>query len=170
MLLTQFALTIYFNSAFETLSPEILLYWLKRYNPTLKGAITVVSVKAYPPGHARHGARIVSFEGDHDFLDSLYRHHRDYVFRIKFGGNLYIKGGDRIDKDDPRGVKSKGVRMTRSSVRQLLAGSQDKIVEERKADIEANQQSKVCRVCKPTLIFLVTPGALTRKPRSRYAN
>jgi hypothetical protein len=73
MLVTQFALTIYFNSAFETLSPEILLYWLKRYNPTLRGSITVVSVKAYPPGHARHGARIVAFEGDQDFLDSLYR-------------------------------------------------------------------------------------------------
>ena len=154
ILLTRFALSIYFNSAFKAFSPEMLLYWLKRYNSTLAGSLTVVSIKAYPPGHKREGARIVAFEGDSQFLDALYRHHKDFPFRIKFGGNLYIRGGERIDAADPRGVPSKGPRMARAAIQRFLAGSKESIVEERMKNIEEG--------AKASEVFDIYPPYMSR--------
>ena len=43
----------------------------------------------------RRGARVVAFEGNQKFLDSLHRYPKDYPFSIRFGGYLYIRGGNR---------------------------------------------------------------------------
>ena len=78
-----YALTIYFNSAFQKQTPERLIYWLLKFNPTLKGRIDIVEVRKYPPSHEntrRAGAKIIAFEGDKVFLDSLYRHPKDTPF------------------------------------------------------------------------------------------
>ena len=46
--------------------------------------------------------------------------HRDFAFNIRIGGNLYIRGGDRIDSGDPGGVPP---RVGRQSVKRFLKGA-----------------------------------------------
>ena len=85
----------------------------------------------YPASHKntkRAGAKIVAFEGDQAFMDSLLTHPRDYPFSVQFGGNLYIRGGDRIDPEDPAAIKSSRPRLKRDAVRQFVKGSQNEIL------------------------------------------
>ena len=60
-----------------------------------------METRYFPKDHNNprcRGARIVAFEGNQEFLDSLHAFHKDYPFNIRFGGNLYIRGGDRYLK------------------------------------------------------------------------
>ena len=65
-------------------------------------------------------AQIIAFEGDEKFLKSLQKHHKDFAFSIKIGGNLYIRGGDRVDSGDPSGIPP---RVSRQSVKKILTGA-----------------------------------------------
>ena len=133
LLMDVYALTIYFNSAFQKQTPERLMYWLLKFNRTLKGRVDIVEVRKYPPTHEntrRAGAKIIAFEGDKAFLDSLYKHPKDHPFSIRFGGNLYIRGGDRIDENDPEAHQRRRPRMTRNAVQQMMGGARDKIFDE----------------------------------------
>ena len=56
-------------------------------------------------------------------MDSLYLHNKDYPFTIRFGGNLYIRGGERISPDDPTGVPPRRPRLSREAAKQLISGS-----------------------------------------------
>ena len=99
MLLNTYALTCYFNRSFRFYQPDKLCYWILRFNPTLQGNLDIVEVRKYPNDHPdpkRRGAQIIAFEGDDTFLKSLQKHHKDFAFNIKIGGNLYIRGGDRV--------------------------------------------------------------------------
>ena len=123
MLLNTFALTCYFNRSFRFYHPEKLCYWLLRFNPTLEGSLDIVEVRRYPADHPdpkRRGAQIIAFEGDEKFLKSLQKHHKDFAFSIKIGGNLYIRGGDRVDSGDPSGIPP---RVSRQSVKKILTGA-----------------------------------------------
>ena len=93
LIMSKYALTCYFNKSFRFYQPEKLCYWLLRFNPTLEGELDIVEVRRYPATHPdpkRANAQIIAFEGDDKFLRSLYKHHRDFAFNIKIGGNLYI--------------------------------------------------------------------------------
>ena len=146
LLMDTYALTIYFNSAFQKQTPERLIYWLLKFNPTLKGRIEIVEVRKYPPTHEntrRAGAKIIAFEGDKAFLDSLYRHPKDHPFQIRFGGNLYIRGGDRIDESDPEAHQRRRPRMTRDAVKQMMGGARERIFEEgEKKEDDANKKAQ----------------------------
>ena len=123
MILNKYALTCYFNRSFRFYKPEKLCYWLLRFNPTLEGNLDIVEVRRYASDHSdpkRRDAQIIAFEGDSKFLASLQRHHKDFAFSIKIGGNLYIRGGDRVDSGDPSGVPPK---VTRQAVKRILKGA-----------------------------------------------
>ena len=131
MLLRTYGLTVYFNSAFEQINTKKSMYWLLKFNPTLKGEIEIVEVRKYPASHEntkRAGAKIVAFEGDQQFMDSLLTHPKDFPFLVRFGGNLYIRGGDRIDPEDPAAIQPARPRMKRDAVRQLVKGSHNAIL------------------------------------------
>ena len=101
------------------------MFWLMKFNPTLKGDINIVEVRRYPDSHSntrRAGAKIIAFEGDQDFMDALFRHPKDHQFSIRFGGKLYIRGGDRIDPLDPDAIQSRRFRISRESVKKLTTG------------------------------------------------
>ena len=97
MLIKKYALTIYFGRTFARFPTERLMLWLGTCN-NLKGKFDIIETRNFPKNHEnpkRRGARIVAFEGNQTFLDSLHRYPKDYPFNIKFGGNLYIRGGER---------------------------------------------------------------------------
>ena len=146
ILMDTYALTVYFNSAFQKQAPESLIYWLLKFNPTLKGTVEVVEVRKYPPTHENTkcaGAKIIAFEGDKTFLDSLYLHPRDHPFSIRFGGNLYIRGGDRIDQNDPDAHQRRRPRMTRTAVKQLMGSSKEGNFDEgEKQEDKANKKAQ----------------------------
>ena len=123
MLLNKYALTCYFNWSFQFYQLEKLCYWLLRFNPTLQGNLDIVEVRRYSSDHPdpkRRDAQIIAFEGDERFLNSLQKHHNDVAFTIKIGGNLYIRGGDRVDSGDPSGVPPK---VARQAVKRMLKGA-----------------------------------------------
>ena len=132
ILMDKYAFTIFFNKAFRKQQPDRLMFWLLKFNPTLKGNVNIVEVRKYPENHAnprRAGAKIVAFEGDQDFMDSLFRHPKDHQFDIRFGGKLYIRGGDRIDPLDPGAVQSRRYRMSREAIKKLTVGSGQEILD-----------------------------------------
>ena len=97
MLLKKYALTVYFGRSFARLETKRLMLWLGTCN-NLKGKFDIIETWLFSKTHEnpkRCGARIVAFEGDQTFLDSLHRYPKDYPFNIQFGGNLYIRGGER---------------------------------------------------------------------------
>ena len=76
-------------------------------------------------------------------MDSLYKHAKDHPFPICFGGNLHIRGGDRIDENDPEAHQRRRPHMTRDAVKQMMGGARERIFEEgeRKED-NANQKAQ----------------------------
>ena len=132
ILMEKYAFTIYFNKAFRKQQPERLMFWLLKFNPTLSGNINVVEVRKYPDNHPnarRAGSKIIAFEGDQDFRDSLFKHPRDHQFSIRFGGKLYVRGGDRIDANDPDAVQSRRFRISKDSIKKLTTGSGQEILD-----------------------------------------
>ena len=76
------------------------MYWLGLCN-NLHGKFDLVETRYFPTDHdnpRRLGAKIVAFEGNQEFLDSLHKFPKDFPFNIRFGGNLYIRGGERYTK------------------------------------------------------------------------
>ena len=130
MLLNRYALTVYFNAAFKRITDAYrLLFWIKQFNG-FKGEMELVETRLYPADHpTRKGCKIVAFEADQTFLDELYKFPRDHAFSIRFGGNIYIRGGERIDPDDPDAVKSRRPRLSRNAAQKLLAGAGEEVFE-----------------------------------------
>ena len=114
------------------------MLWLGLCN-NLEGTYDVLTCRTYPsdhPNEKRRGARIVSFEGDQSFYDSLHKFPQDFPFTVKVGGNVYIRGGDRADPDDPRAMSFRP-RIQRRGVRQLMSGVQDKLLDQAQAQEDA---------------------------------
>ena len=100
MLLKKYALMVYFGHPFVIFDTARLMYWLGRCN-NLKGEFDLVETRYFPKDHdnpRRQGARIVVFEWNQTFLDSLHTFPKDFPFNIRFGGNIYTSGGDRYLK------------------------------------------------------------------------
>ena len=138
LFMDKYALTCYFNSSFKMQKPKNLIYWILKLNLTLKDKADLV--REYPASHEntkRAGAKIIAFKGDQVFLDSLYLHHKDYPFTIRFGGNLYIRGGERISPDDPTGVPPRRPRLSREAAKQLISGSGKAILDDGMSSEEA---------------------------------
>ena len=136
LILNKYSLSIYFGPNFAPLRTSKLMLWLGLCN-NLEGNYDVLSCRTYPKDHPvekRRGARVVTFEGDQKFYDSLHQFPRDFPFTIKVGGNVYIRGGDRADPDDPRATKGYRPRIQRSGVRQLMAGVQEKLLDQAQAN------------------------------------
>ena len=97
MLIKKYALTVYFGRQFDIFDTPRLMYWLGLCN-NLSGEFELVETRFFSKNHdnpRRRGARIVVFEGNQEFLDNLHRFPKGFPFNIRFGGNIYICGGDR---------------------------------------------------------------------------
>ena len=132
LILNKYSLSVYFGPNFAPLRTQKLMLWIGLCN-NLVGNYDVLSCRTYPrdhPNEKRRGARIVTFEGDQDFYDSLHQFPRDFPFTVKVGGNVYIRGGDRADPDDPRAIQGYRPRIKRSGVRQLMSGVKEKLMDQ----------------------------------------
>jgi hypothetical protein len=133
-IMNKYSLTLFISPGVAFVDTKKVLGWLLELNRGLKGKIEPVSVKKFKATHPnvrRRGARVVSFTGDQDFLDSLYQFPRDYPFDVKVG-NIYIRGGDRTEQSCPRSVRGRTARpkMTQAALHELLAKNRGDIVDQ----------------------------------------
>jgi hypothetical protein len=121
-LMNKFSLTLYIPPSIRHVDTKKVLTWLMDLNRGLRGEISPVSVKKLRDTHPlerRRGARIVSFTGNQEFLDSLHQFPREYPFDVKVG-NLYIRGGERTEVEYTRQRRSKRPKMTQEALQTLL--------------------------------------------------
>ena len=130
MLLNHYAITIYFNAAFAWSPVPKLLFWFWKLNG-FEGNLTMAETRHYPDDHPnRKGCKIVACEADQKFLDKLYKYPKDHAFHIRYGGNLYVRGGERIDPDDPEAVRPNRPRLSRQAAKTFITGSGEDILNE----------------------------------------
>ena len=67
------------------------------------------------------------------FYDSLHKFSRDFPFTVKVGGNVYIRGGNRADPDNPRATKGYRPRIERKGVRQIMTGLKENLFDKAQA-------------------------------------
>ena len=128
MLLNRYALTIYFNAAFSFSNAPKLLFFFKKLNG-FQGDLTIAETRFYPDDHpTRKGCKIVACEADQRFLDELYKYPKDHPFSIRYGGNLYVRGGERIDPDDPNAVRPSRPKLTRNAAKKFIHGAGEDIL------------------------------------------
>ena len=99
-------------------------------NPGMRGAMTVVDCKDIKTG-PRAGSRVLTLEGDEEFLDCLAKYDRNYRFRLS-NKKFYISGGNRKDTASPAQVPS----LPREQVYGLLQSNVDTIVENARKQVE----------------------------------
>ena len=63
-------------------------------------------------------------------MDELYRYPKDHPFNIRYGGNLYVCGGEQIDPDDSDPVRPRRPRLSRQGAKEFIAGSGEDILNE----------------------------------------
>ena len=143
MLLNRYALTIYFNAAFAYSTAPKLLFFFKKLNG-FQGDLTIAETRFYPDNHpTRKGCKIVACEADQRFLDELYKYPKDHPFSIRYGGNLYVRGGERIDPDDPNAVRPSRPKLTRNAAKKFIHGAGEDILNAgQKADDDAAKKAK----------------------------
>jgi hypothetical protein len=132
-ILNKYSLTLYISPSVSHVDTKKVLEWLLDLNRGLKGEIKPVSVRKFKdsfPNEKRRGARLVSFTGDQDFLDSLHKFPRDYPFDVKVG-NIYIRGGDRTDLAYPKNRQTRAIRpkMSAAALHALLTANKGEIVD-----------------------------------------
>ena len=170
MLLNRYALTIYFNAAFQWNSELKLLFFIKKLNG-FKGELTMAETRFYPEDHpTRKGCKIVACEADQQFLDELYKYPKDHAFSIRFGGNLYIRGGESIDPDDPDAVRQRRPKLTRTAAKKFIQGSGEDILSDgQRMDDEAAKAARDEHMRK-YVGFLLLFTYHTRYRRSRVSS
>ena len=142
-LMKTFSLTAYFPRSTKCVGTKKLLHWLLSCNRGLKGNIWPIEARKYPDDHPivrRRGARIVSFTGDQDFLDSLQRFPKEFPFNIKLA-NVYVRGGARTTEGKAP-VRRRRPKMTAKALRNLLTRHGKEIVEDAEAEDDEKTQKK----------------------------
>ena len=130
MLLNRYAITIYFNAAFAWSTVPKLLFFFRKLNG-FDGNLTMAETRHYPDDHpTRKGCKIMACEADQKFLDELCRYPSEHAFSIRYGGNLYVQGGERIDPDDPDAVRPRRPRLSRQAAKKFISGSGEDILNE----------------------------------------
>ena len=87
----------------------------------MAGTIETIECREYKKTHPvvrRRGAKIITFTGDEEFLDSLHAFPSNFPFSIKIA-NAYIRGGDRV-KERYAGGKPQRPRISQGALRDLL--------------------------------------------------
>ena len=150
-LVQKFGLSIFFPRACAHVDEDLLIEWLRTCNPGLKGTIETIECREYKKTHPvvrRRGAKIITFTGDEEFLDSLHAFPSNFPFSIKIA-NAYIRGGDRV-KERYAGGKPQRPKISQGALRDLLrrnsnsmadaaAEAEDRLAEElRRTDIHGN--------------------------------
>ena len=104
----------------------------------------MAETRHYPNDHpTRKGCKIVACEADQKFLDELYRYPKDHPFSIRYGGNLYVRGGERIDPDDPNAVRPRSPKLSRQAAKTSISGSGEDILNEgQRQDDRAAERAK----------------------------
>ena len=133
-IMKSYALTAFFPRSTKHVGTKKLIFWLISCNPGLKGKIWPEEAKKYPDDHPiarRRGARILSFTGDQEFLDSLRNFPRDFPFSIRLA-NVFIRGGDRASSSG-NAQKKRRPRMTEDGLRKLLERHGKELTEDAEA-------------------------------------
>ena len=131
----SFSLTAYFPRSTKCVGTKKLIAWLLSCNRGLKGNIWPIEARKYADTHPivrQRGARILSFTGDQEFLDSLQRFPRNFPFHIKLA-NVYIRGGTRTEEGQTV-LKRRRPRMTAEALKNLLQRHGKEIVEDAEAE------------------------------------
>ena len=90
-----------------------------------------MEARKYPDDHPivrRRGARVLSFTGDQEFLDSLQKFPRDFPFNIRIS-NVYIRGGERTTEKQTV-LRRRRPRMTEEALKTLLKRHGKEILED----------------------------------------
>ena len=165
-LVQKFGLSIFFPRACAHVDEDLLIEWLRSCNPGLKGAIETIECREYKKTHPvvrRRGAKIITFTGDEEFLDSLHSFPSNFPFSIKIA-NAYIRGGDRV-KERYAGGKSQRPRISQGALRDLLkrnsnmmadaaAEAEDRLAEDlRRTDLQGNFKRSTPPATNPYISF-----------------
>ena len=130
MLLNRYAIRIYFNAAFAWSTVPKLLFWFRKLN-RFEGNLTMSETRHYPDDHpTRKGCKIVACEADQKLLDEFFRYPKDHVFSIRYRGNLYVRGGEKIDPGDPDAIRPRRPRLSRQAAKKFISGSGEDILNE----------------------------------------
>ena len=133
-LVQKFGLSIFFPRACAHVDEDLLIEWLRSCNPGLKGGIETIECREYKKTHPvvrRRGAKIITFTGDEEFLDSLHSFPSNFPFSIKIA-NAYIRGGDRV-KERYAGGKSQRPRISQGALRDLLKRNSNQMADVRQS-------------------------------------
>ena len=135
VLMKSYSLTAFFPCSTKCVGMNKLDTWLLSCNWGLQGKIWPIEAPRYPDDHPiarRRGARILSFTGDQEFLDSLQRFPKDFPFNIRIA-NVYIRGGER-DKKGQTVLRRRRPRMTAEALKNLLCRHGKEIAEDAEAE------------------------------------
>ena len=157
-LVKKFGLSIFFPRACAHVDEDLLIEWLRSCNPGLKGTIETIECREYKKSHPvvrRRGAKIITFTGDEEFLDSLHSFPSNFPFSIKIA-NAYIRGGDRV-KERYAGGKSQRPKISQGALRDLLKRNSNQL-----ADAAAEAEDRLADDLRRT--------DLQGKPASYYTN
>ena len=92
----------------------------------------MAETRHYPNNHpTRIGCKIVACEAYQKFLDELYRYPKEHAFSIRYGGNLYVRGGKCIYPDNPDAVRPRRLRLSRQAAKRFIAGSGEDFLNKR---------------------------------------
>ena len=165
----KFGLSIFFLQACAHVDEDLLIEWLQSCNPGLKGAIETIECREYKKTHPvvrQRGAKIITFTGDEEFLDSLNSFPSNFPFSIKIA-NAYIRGGDRV-KERYAGGKSQRPRISQGALSDLLkrnsnmmadaaAEAEDRLADNlRRTDLHGNASSSTTPLLINKLTFQIT--------------
>ena len=137
-LMKSFSLTAFFPRSTKFVGMKKLVAWLLLCNRGLRGTIWPSISKKFPDDHPntrKRGARILSFTGNQQFLDSLYAFPKGYPFSIKIA-NVYIEGGDRT-AEGKSAIRRPKPKMTKEALQALLARHGKEIID----DAEENEDT-----------------------------
>ena len=167
MLLRKYALTAYFGRQFAIFETPRLMYWLGLCN-NLSGQFELVETRLFSKTHdnpRRRGARIVAFEGNQEFLDSLQRYPKDYPFNIRFGGNIYIRRGDRYVRTQFYNYTYQRTKKLKKKNRLILTQTLTikNLPEKRKPIIQLYSQNNLPFIKPPTLPDVIQTIPMLRK-------
>ena len=143
-MMKSFSFTAFFPRSTKYVGMEKLVEWLLLLNRGLRGTIWPSVAKKFPDTHPsprKRGARILSFTGEQEFLDSLHSFPKGYPFSIKIA-NVYIEGGERT-KEGKTVLRRKRPKMTQEALNALLKRHGKEIIDN--ADANDEERAGVAR-------------------------
>ena len=144
-LIDNYSITVYAHKKTSLFKVKTLMEQLLHSNKGLKGAMEVIEYKEFPmdhPASRKQGVRIISVQGDQEFLDSLYDFPANFPFKASIFNNIYVRGGARRGPKDPKALKPPPrARLNKSSLKKLLHGNASEALTQAEKDLATKMSS-----------------------------